>query len=53
MRSIRDLPTQIRFEVGSTRKPASAKEWKLRHHGKMSPGFVEYLMGYPVGWTDA
>lgn len=45
-RSIRDLPTQIRFEV------KSSAAWKLRQHGKMSPAFVEYLMGYPIGWTD-
>lgn len=51
-RSIRDLPTQIRFEVASTKKTASVKAWKLRHRGKMSPAFVEYLMGYPIGWTD-
>lgn len=39
-RSIRDLPTQVRFERGS-----------LHPAGGVSPEFVEWLMGYPRGWT--
>lgn len=39
-RSIRDLPTQIRFERHT------------RHRsGGMSPEFVEWMMGYPRKWT--
>lgn len=37
-----DLPTQIRFEIGTNDKIRS---------GKVSPEFVEYLMGFPIGWT--
>lgn len=42
-RSIRDLPTQVRFEK-NTPKP-------LRK-GSVTPEFLEYLMGYPIGWTE-
>jgi hypothetical protein len=42
MRSINDLPTQIRFE----------KNTKDRHYDYPSPEFVEWMMGLPVGWTD-
>lgn len=39
-RSIRDLPTQIRFERST-----------IHRHGGVSPEFVEWMMGYPRGWT--
>lgn len=39
-RSIRDLPTQIRFEKNTAHRK-----------GGVSPEFVEWLMGYPRGWT--
>jgi hypothetical protein len=42
-RSIRDLPTQIRFERST---PDALR------HGQMAPEFVEWLMGYPSGWTQ-
>ena len=42
-RGLRDLPTQARFESGTPDH--------LRR-GQISAEFVEYLMGYPVGWTD-
>jgi len=38
-----DLPTQIRFEVGTNDRLRS---------GRVSVEFVEYLMGFPLGWTD-
>lgn len=41
-RCLRDLPTQLRFEVGT---PDVLRE------GRMNPEFVEWLMGYPTGWT--
>ena len=39
-RSIRDLPTQVRFEVDTQdrQSPVSAE-------------FIEFLMGFPIGWT--
>lgn len=40
-RSIRDLPTQIRFEQNT-----------VHRNGGVSPEFVEWLMGYPRKWTD-
>lgn len=39
-RSIRDLPTQIRFERHT-----------VHRSGGVSPEFVEWMMGYPRGWT--
>lgn len=39
-RSIRDLPTQIRFEKNT-----------VHRNGGVSPEFVEWLMGYPRKWT--
>lgn len=40
VRSIRDLPTQIRFEKRT-----------VHRDGGVSPEFVEWLMGYPRRWT--
>lgn len=41
-RSLRDLPTQVRFEASTL----------ARHRGGgVNPVFVEWLMGYPPGWT--
>lgn len=42
MRTTRDLPTVIRYE---RRTPDD------RRHGVTNPGFVEWLMGYKIGWT--
>lgn len=42
LRSIRDLPTLARFEVGTVGDRS----------GQVSPQFCERLMGYPVGWTE-
>jgi hypothetical protein len=41
-RSIRDLPTQVRFEQGT---PDAVRTGHLRSE------FVEWMMGYPQGWT--
>lgn len=41
-RSIRDLPTQIRFEKRT-----------IHREGGVSPEFVEWLMGYPRRWTHS
>lgn len=41
-RSVRDLPTQVRFERDTPDH--------LRG-GIINPEFVEWLMGYPAGWT--
>lgn len=41
-RALRDLGSQVRFEVGTPDE--------LRR-GQVSPGFGEWLMGYPGGWT--
>lgn len=41
-RTAHDLPTQVRFEA-STRDRDRA--------GGVNPAFVEWLMGYPKGWT--
>ena len=43
-RTVRDLPNQIRF--------ATSTPEKLRP-GKTNADFVEWLMGYPKGWTDS
>lgn len=42
-RVVRDLPTQLRFELRTPHR--------LRR-GQCNPRFLEYLMGYPPGWTD-
>jgi hypothetical protein len=44
LRTVRDLPTQVRFEVNT--RDASRS-------GCVSPAFLEWLMGYPPGWTAA
>ena len=41
-RTLRDLPSQVRFERTTPDE--------LRG-GQIAPEFVEYLMGFPVGWT--
>jgi C-5 cytosine-specific DNA methylase len=41
-RTLRDLPTQVRFEA-STRQEHRA--------GYVNSAFLEWLMGYPAGWT--
>jgi site-specific DNA-cytosine methylase len=41
-RTIRDLPTQVRFEI---KTPDHLRE------GVLNPQFVEWLMGYPKDWT--
>jgi site-specific DNA-cytosine methylase len=41
-RSIRDLPTQVRFEVNTPNQLRS---------GIIAPNFLEWLMGYPKDWT--
>lgn len=40
-----DLPTQVRFERSTPNH--------LRPGGAVNPVFVEWLMGYPEGWTRA
>lgn len=42
-RTVRDLPSQVRFEKYT--------KDSIRH-GMLSAEFVEYLMGYPIGWTN-
>ena len=42
-RTTRDLPTVIRYE---------AKTPDHLRTGVTNPGFVEWMMGYPRGWTD-
>lgn len=42
MRSMRDLPTQVRFEKNTQND---------KRNGTLNPKFVEYIMGYPSGWT--
>lgn len=42
-RTLRDLPSQVRFE--------RATPDKLRE-GQISAEFVEWIMGFPSGWTD-
>ena len=39
-RSIRDLPTQVRFEVNT-----------IDRDNNVSPEFIEFMMGFPIGWT--
>ena len=41
-RTVRDLPTQIKFERSTPNR--------LRP-GAVNPHFVEWMMGYPAGWT--
>jgi len=41
-RVARDLPTQVRYEVNTPDHLRS---------GQISADFVEWLMGYPIGWT--
>lgn len=40
-RSIRDISSQLRFEIGTKEK-----------HMHQNPNWIEWLMGLPVGWTD-
>jgi len=42
-RTTRDLPTVVRYE---------AKTPDHLRKGVTNPGFVEWMMGYPRGWTD-
>ena len=42
-RTLRDLPSQVRFERGT---PDELRK------GQLSPDFVEWMMGFPAGWTD-
>ena len=42
-RSVRDLPTMLRFSSGTSKEMAK---------GIMNPDWVEHLMGFPLGWTD-
>ena len=32
--------------------PAMQKERPLDRGGKLNPQWVEWLMGFPIGWTD-
>ena len=41
-RALRDLPSQVRFER-TTRDELRGDQ--------IAPEFVEYLMGFPIGWT--
>ena len=41
-RTLKDLPTQLRFERDT---PDDVRK------GYVSPDFLEWLMGYPIGWT--
>jgi DNA (cytosine-5)-methyltransferase 1 len=43
-RTLRDLPSQVRFE---RRTPDELRG------GQISAEFVEYMMGYPIGWTSS
>jgi len=43
VRSKRDLATQVRFEQGTT----------SNRRARVSPEFVEFLMGFPIGWTTS
>ena len=43
-RTLRDLPSQVRFERGTPDELRS---------GQISAEFVEYMMGYPIGWTSS
>ena len=42
-RGLRDLPNQLRFEAGTSNE---------ERPGQMLATFVEWLMGYPPGWTE-
>ena len=42
-RTARDLPSQVRFEVSTIDRDRA---------GGVNPNFVEWLMGYPQGWTS-
>lgn len=42
VRTVRDLATQIRFEVNTPDKD---------RYGDVNAQFVEHMMGYPLGWT--
>jgi hypothetical protein len=42
-RALRDLPSQLRFERGT---PDDVRA------GQVNPEFVEFLMGYPINWTQ-
>ena len=44
IRTVRDLPTQVRFEVQTPDK---------HRYGDVNSEFVEYLMGYPLNWTSS
>ncbi len=41
-RTQNDLPTQVRYEM---RTPDRQRQ------GQLSPGWLEWLMGFPIGWT--
>lgn len=42
-RTIRDLASQVRFEKETDDK---------KRGGQVSPEFIEFLMGFPIGWTN-
>src|SRR5579885_398808 len=62
----RDLVTDVALRTPTSRdwKGPSAKSWRERTHGdstptlpdqiggQLNPMWVEWLMGYPLGWTD-
>ena len=43
-RTSRDLPTQVRHEAGTPDRERACP---------VAPEFLEWLMGYPRGWTRA
>lgn len=43
-RGAKDLPTQLRFERNTQNEIRG---------GRVNPGFVEFIMGFPQGWTES
>ncbi len=50
--AVRRWPTPVASDAGTDR--GSSAGWGLRNAvgGLLNPTWVEWLMGYPAGWTD-
>lgn len=52
-RAAHNLPNQIMYDKGTLQKAGHKHGHKLRQLFDVNPGFVEWLMGYPQGWTGS
>ena len=50
--AVRDLEEQKLYPTPMANEARQSKEQRAKSKAKLSPGFVEYLMGFPDGWTN-